>query len=131
MGSRRRWLSAGAAFAAGLVVAWVFAGRVSGTASAAADPPAPTPAGGVVGDVATLKAQVARLQGMVPDQSHSMSDVAYHFTNLWFAGRAGNWPPAQFYSDETHSHLKWAVRIIPIRKDRDGHDVDLGGILTA
>jgi len=82
-------------------------------------------------EMATLKAEVSRLKGMVPDQSHSMSDVAYHFSNLWFAGQNENWPLAQFYSDETHSHLKWAVRIIPMRKDRAGHDVDLGGILTA
>ena len=78
-----------------------------------------------------LKADVAKLKGMVPDQSHSMSDVAYHFTNLYFAGTSENWPLAQFYSDETHSHLRWAVRIIPMRKDKAGRDVDLDGILTA
>ena len=34
------------------------------------------------------------LKGKVPDQSHAMKDVAYHFTNLWFAGqnRIGHWP---------------------------------------
>ena len=131
MGSRRGWVSAAAAFGLGLVAAWALSGRLGGTASAADAPAAGKPAVAAPDEVATLKAQVARLQGMVPDQSHSMSDVAYHFTNLWFAGRAGNWPLAQFYADETHSHLKWAVRIIPVRKDRDGHDVDLGGILTA
>ena len=117
----------GVAAAAGLVLAaCVLSGRVAGTSSFGADAPGKSAAE----EVAALKGQVARLQGMVPDQSHSMSDVAYHFTNLWFAGRAGNWPLAQFYADETHSHLKWAVRIIPVRKDRDGRDVDLGGILT-
>jgi len=63
--------------------------------------------------------------------SHTMADVSYHFSNLWFAAQAENWPLAQFYSDEAHSHLRWAVRVIPKRKDRDGRDVDLDGILTA
>lgn len=80
-------------------------------------------------DVAALKAEVARLKGMVPDQSHAMADVGYHYTNLWFAGHAGNWPLAQFYSDEVRSHLRWAVRIIPKRKDAEGREIDLGGIL--
>jgi hypothetical protein len=78
-----------------------------------------------------LRAEVARLKGMVPDQAHAMSDVGYQFANLYFAGQAGNWPLAQFYCDETRSHLRWAVRIIPMRKDSAGRDVDLGGILTA
>jgi hypothetical protein len=95
------------------------------TASHAADAPAKPD------DLAALKAEVARLKGMVPDQSHAMSDVGYHYSNLWFAGQGENWPLAQFYADETLSHLKWAVRIIPVRKDRDGREVDLVGILTA
>jgi hypothetical protein len=81
-------------------------------------------------DVAALKAEVARLKGFVPDQSHAMSDVGYHYANLWFAGQSENWPLAQFYSDEVRSHLRWAVRIIPKRKDAEGREIDLGGILT-
>lgn len=80
-------------------------------------------------EVAALKAEVARLKGMVPDQSHAMSDVGFHYTNLWFAGESGNWPLAQFCSDEVRSHLRWAVRIIPKRKDAEGREIDLGGIL--
>jgi hypothetical protein len=80
-------------------------------------------------DLAALKAEVARLKGMVPDQSHAMADVGFHYTNLWFAGEQGNWPLAQFYSDEVRSHLRWAVRIIPKRKDAEGREIDLGGIL--
>lgn len=80
-------------------------------------------------ELAALKTEVARLKGLVPDQSHAMSDVAYHFTNLWFAGENANWPLAQFYSDELRSHLRWAVRIIPKRKDAEGREIDLGGIL--
>lgn len=82
-------------------------------------------------DVAALKAEVARLKGMVTDQSHVMADVSNHYCNLWFAGQSENWPLAQFYCDETRSHLKWAVRVIPVRKDRDGREVDLRAILDA
>jgi hypothetical protein len=82
-------------------------------------------------EVAALKAEVARLKGMVTDQSHVMADVSNHYCNLWFAGQGENWPLAQFYCDETRSHLKWAVRVIPIRKDREGREVDLRAILDA
>jgi len=80
-------------------------------------------------EVASLKAEVARLKGLVPDQSHAMADVGFHYTNLWFAGQNENWPLATFYSDEVRSHLRWAVRIIPKRKDAEGREIDLGGIL--
>src|SRR4051812_41890967 len=117
------------------IVAGAFAGAImatvllhtTGTRSYAAD----SAATAKPDDLAKLQAEVTRLKGMVPDQSHSMADVAYHFSNLWFAGQNENWPLAQFYSDETRSHLKWAVRIIPLRKDRDGREVDLKGILDA
>jgi hypothetical protein len=88
-----------------------------------------TPANPQADDLATLKAEVARLKGVVPDQAHAMSDVGQHFAKLWFAGEAGNWPLAQFFLDETKSHLRWAVRIIPKRKDAEGREIDLGGIL--
>src|SRR5262245_54853998 len=68
-------------------------------------------------DVAALKAEVERLKGVVPDQAHAMADVEHHFAHLWFAGKAGNWPLAEFYWKETMSHIKWAVRIIPVRND--------------
>jgi hypothetical protein len=92
-------------------------------ASAAAPASAPT-----TQEIAALRAEVERLKGIVPDQSHAMSDVAYHYSSLWFAGQTKNWPLAQFYLDETRSHLKWAVRIIPIRKDPAGREVDLNSI---
>jgi hypothetical protein len=82
-------------------------------------------------DVVSLRAEIERLKGMVPDQSHVMADVGYHYANLWFAARAGNWPLADFYASETKSHLRWAVRIIPVRKDAAGRDVDLKSILDA
>jgi hypothetical protein len=81
-------------------------------------------------DIAALRADLETLKGKVPDQSHAMKDVGYHFANLWFAGQKKNWPLAKFYLDETRSHLKWAVRIIPVRKTKAG-DLDLNGILQA
>src|SRR5438552_18597727 len=52
-------------------------------------------------EVTALKAEIARLKGIVPDQSHAMKDVAYHFANLWFAAQHKNWPLAEFYWAET------------------------------
>src|SRR5438477_13058917 len=66
---------------------------------------------GSTDDMAALRAAIEQLKGKVPDQSHAMKDVGYHFANLWFAGQKKNWPLAKFYLDETRSHLKWAVRI--------------------
>src|SRR5262245_41259902 len=81
-------------------------------------------------EVAALRAEIEQLKAKVPDQSHAMKDVGYHFANLWFAGLKRNWPLAKFYLDETRSHLKWAVRIIPVRKTKAG-ELDLRGILEA
>jgi hypothetical protein len=95
--------------------------------AAQANETAPTPPA----DMATLRAEVERLKTIVPDQSHAMKDVDYHFTNLWFAGNAKNWPLADFYWKETMSHIKWAVRIIPVRKDNAGKEIKLEEILQA
>jgi hypothetical protein len=70
-------------------------------------------------------------EGRLPDQAHVMADVGYHFANLWFAADKQNWPLANYYLGETRSHLKWAVRIHPVRKTSAGTDVDLNGILEA
>jgi hypothetical protein len=78
-----------------------------------------------------LAARVKALEDLLPSQSHMMADVGEHFTNLWFAGRAENWPLADFYLGETKSHLHWAVRRIPVRKDNRGQDVNLVNILDA
>lgn len=82
-------------------------------------------------DSAGLVAEVERLKKTVPDQSHVMHDVEYHFANLWFAATNANWPLADFYLSETKSHLRWAVRIIPVRKDSSGNPVKLEDILQA
>jgi len=69
--------------------------------------------------------------GLLPDQSHAMVDVGYHFANLWFAGEKENWPLAKYYLEETRSHLNWAVRLHPVRTTKAGSEVDLKGILQA
>lgn len=80
--------------------------------------------------IASLKAEMERLKGIVPDQSHAMKDVAYHYANLWFAGQRENWLLADFYWSETRSHLRWAMRIIPIRKDPQGREVRVADMLA-
>ena len=100
---------------------WMFMVMLGAAASArAAD---------ATNEVAVLKAEVERLKGLLPDQSHAMKDVGYHFANLWFAGEKKNWPLADFYASETKSHLRWAVRIIPVRKDAQGNQIRLSEIL--
>jgi hypothetical protein len=82
----------------------------------------------VAAEIGRLKEEIERLKGMLPDQSHVMKDVAYHFSNLWFAGQAQNWPLAAFYLSETRSHLRWAVRVRPVRRTAAG-EIDLRSIL--
>ena len=94
-----------------------------------ADAPPPALPAELAAEIAALKADIERLKGMVPDQSHAMKDVAYHFANLWFAAQKQNWPLAEFYWAETRSHLRWAVRIIPVRKDSQGNEIRLSAIL--
>jgi hypothetical protein len=82
------------------------------TPGAAAQPAAPEAAPGGPNE----QSDIAHLKDVVPSQSHAMMDVGYHFANLWFAGRQRNWPLATFYFNETRSHIRWAIRIRPVRK---------------
>jgi hypothetical protein len=113
--------------ATGLV--WLLWHNINSTADAVADTPKPASAAELSAEVAALRAEIERLKGIVPDQSHAMKDVAYHFANLWFAVQHKNWPLAEFYWAETRSHLRWAVRIIPVRKDPQGKEIRLADIL--
>ena len=81
--------------------------------------------------IGALAQDVAILKDKIPDQSHAMADVDYHFSNLWFAAQAKNWPLADFYWKESQSHMRWAVRIIPVRKDNAGQDIKLRDILQS
>jgi hypothetical protein len=96
----------------------VTAAAGSRTTSAADD-------GGVKDNLDALRADVARLKTNAPSQSHTMSDVGYHWTNLWFAGEKKNWPLAMFYLEETRSHIRWTIQLRPVRKGPDGNDVNL------
>ena len=82
-------------------------------------------------DAAQLKSDVQTLKDKATDQAHVMVSVSYHFANMWFAAQHGNWPLAQFYWNETRAHLRWGVRVIPIRKDNAGREVDLRAILES
>jgi hypothetical protein len=101
----------------------LLSGAVLRAAVAQAPAAAPQP------DVAELKAEIDALRAMLPSQSHSMVDVEFQFANLWFAGKAQNWPLATFYLNETRSHLNWTVRLRPVRKLSNGGDLDLRPIL--
>jgi hypothetical protein len=74
-----------------------------------------------------MQADIAHLKEVVPSQSHSMADVAYHFTNLWFAGEKSNWPLATFNLNEARQHIRWTIRIRPVRQ-LNGNPVDLAPI---
>jgi hypothetical protein len=122
--NKRGWMVGGVT--AGALLWLVTNGSFHQTKAAGASGVASPP---VNQEIAALQAEVSRLKGMVPDQSHAMKDVAYHFANLWFAGQKKNWPLADFYWSETRSHLRWAVRIIPVRKDGQGNEIRLAEIL--
>jgi hypothetical protein len=102
-------------------------GQAAEPAARAADPSANSTAS----EIRKLQADIKRLQDIAPDQAHAMMSAAYNFSNLWFAAKAENWPLADFYWGETRSHLRWAVRVIPVRKDEAQRDVDLRIILDA
>ena len=74
-----------------------------------------------------LRKQVDELSNLaVRTQSHVMVDVEYHFANLWYAGHNQQWDLASFYLRETDSHLRWTVRIRPVRTLRgSGGSVEL------
>ena len=76
----------------------------------------------------TLEADVAHLKDITPSQSHSMIDVGYHMSNLWFAAQHKNWDLAAFEVDETRNRIRWTIRINPTRKKPDGEIVDIKGI---
>jgi len=110
---------------------WLVWHSANSPVASAAEAPKLAPTAETSPEVTALKAEIERLKGMVPDQAHAMKDVAYHFTNLWFAAQHKNWPLAEFYWAETRSHLHWAVRIIPVRKDPQGNDIRLADILDS
>lgn len=77
---------------------------------------AQTPPQDAAATLAAMQADIAHLKDVVPSQSHTMADVAYHFSNVWFAGKKGNWPLAAFNLRETRQHIRWTIRIRPVRR---------------
>jgi hypothetical protein len=80
-------------------------------------------------ELGSIKAELQAAKDRLPDQAHAMQDVANQFSNVWFAADKRNWDLAKFYLGETRNHLRWAVRIIPKRKDNAGREIDLVSIL--
>lgn len=91
--------------------------------------PAAVPEG--IQGMAELAAEVKALERPPPDQPHIMADVGDRFANLGFAGEAEDWPLAEFSLSGTRSHLGWAVRAKPIRRDDAVREIDLPGVLEA
>ena len=76
----------------------------------------------------TLEADVEHLKDIVPAQSHTMIDVGYHMSNLWFAAQQKSWDLAAFEVDETRNRIRWTIRISPTRKKPDGEVVNIKDI---
>ena len=107
----------------GGAVAYLHRNDVTAAAGSRATSAADT--GGARDNLDALRADVARLKTNAPSQSHTMSDVGYHWTNLWFAAEKKNWPLAMFYYEEARDHIVWTIRLRPVRKAADGSDVNL------
>jgi hypothetical protein len=111
------------ALVGGAVVAYIHRDDV--TAAGGSTVTSAAAGGGATGELEALRADVARLKANAPSQSHTMVDVGYHWTNLWFAGEKNNWPLAMFYLEETRRHILWTIQLRPVRKGPDGNDVNL------
>ena len=100
-------------------------GQTPAAAPAADQKPAKPPV-----DLAMLQADVERLKALVPSNSHIMMDVQWHWTNLWFAGQAKNWPLAQYQFNETRGHIQWLTKKSPTIRSSgpQKEDVDIAGI---
>ena len=82
------------------------------------------PTGAAAGDVAFLKS-------VLPTQSHTMIDAAYHWSSLWFAVEKKNWPLARYFFGEARQAIRWTVVLRPTRQLPDGKSIDVKGIFTA
>ena len=82
-------------------------------------------------ELAAMKADIQTLKDKATSASVAMADVSFHWSNLWFAGQAKNWPLANYYYSEARNHVRWLIRINPMPKGPDGMPVDLKGIFDA
>src|SRR5207244_9202664 len=83
-----------------VAVATLAGGAARAGTAQPAGPVAPAAAGDLASEVTRLKGEIEGLKGLVPDQSHVMKDIADHFSNLWFAGQAQNWPRSEEHTSE-------------------------------
>ena len=97
--------------------------RMTRAASAPAAPTAPA--------TAAEATDAAYLKSVLPTQSHTMADVAFNWSNLWFAAEKKNWPLARYFFDEARQSMRWTILIRPTRQLPDGGTVDVKGIFTA
>ncbi len=72
--------------------------------------------------------ELAQLQARV-----AMVAVDYHASNLWFAGKAENWPLADYYWQQTLNHIQLSVKVkaTPARKGEPGNEARLAEIAEA
>ena len=91
----------------------------------------PVPAAQQQAPTGAAAADVAFVKSVVPTQSHSMIDVGYHWTNLWFAAEKKNWPLARYLFGEARQSMRWTILLRPVRQLPDGKSVDVKGIFTA
>jgi hypothetical protein len=112
----------------GGLVSWQLTSRLAAMAPATAQSAAEGTVQDGPMDRAALTAEVTRLRGVAPSASVAMADVGFHWSNLWFAGKAGNWPLANYYFNEARNHIRWLIRINPMPKGPTGDLVDLQGI---
>ena len=82
-------------------------------------------------EIAAMKADIQTLKDKATSASVAMADVSFHWSNLWYAGQAKNWPLANYYYGEARNHVRWLIRINPMPKGPDGMPVDLKGIFDA
>ena len=115
-----------AAFILGALIGGLVVWKVPAFGKSQGTPPAPATASK---DAApSLSDDVARLKTITPNLSHVMADVAFQYSNLWFAAQKKNWPLAMFYFNETRGRIRWMLRINPMPKTPDGEVVNAQGI---
>ncbi|MGD9720332.1 MAG: hypothetical protein AB7O59_07130 [Pirellulales bacterium] len=102
----------GVALMLGVILgAWLFGQSNLATRPATA---APAPGATPPLDMAALQARVA------------MIAVDYHASNLWFAGRAENWPLADYYWKQTLNHIRYSSDV----KGTPGNQAQLADLAT-
>ena len=85
------------------IVLWGASGLIGGQSSRA-----PAQDATRADELAELKAELAKLKASTINAA-AMNEVDYHAQNLWFAGKAANWPLADYYWKKTLVHMRMAL----------------------